>query len=218
MDRADGVTGELASMRMHYPVGRLLESDVAAEPVAQFRVWLAAAVAAGLPEPNAMVLATATPDGRPSARHVLLKEVDAAGFVFFTNHGSRKAMEMTANPVVALCFPWFAMARQVVVNGTVAQLPRSAVEDYWTTRPRDSQIGAWASRQSAVISSRSDLEAAAAAAARRFPGPVPLPEYWGGYRVEPEEVEFWQGAPGRLHDRLRYTRAVDGWQLERLAP
>jgi len=218
MDGADGVAGELASMRMHYPMGRLLESDVTAEPIAQFRTWLAAAVAAGLPEPNAMVLATATPDGRPSARHVLLKEVDAAGFVFFTNHGSRKAMEMTANPVVALCFPWFAMARQVVVNGTVAQLPRSAVEDYWTTRPRDSQIGAWASRQSAVISSRSDLEAAAAAAARRFPGPVPLPEYWGGYRVEPEEVEFWQGAPGRLHDRLRYTRAVDGWQLERLAP
>jgi pyridoxamine 5'-phosphate oxidase len=218
VEGADGVTDGLASMRMNYPAGRLLEAEAAVDPIAQFRAWLAEAVAAGLPEPNAMVLATAAPDGRPSARHVLLKDIDDDGFVFFTNHASRKAVEMVANPAVALCFPWFAMARQVVVNGTAAQIPRSAVEEYWAGRPRDSQVGAWASRQSAVIGSRADLEAAARAAAQRFPGPVPLPEFWGGYRVEPEEVEFWQGAPGRLHDRLRYTRTDDGWRLERLAP
>jgi len=217
-DGADGVTDGLASMRMHYPAGRLLESDAAVDPIAQFRAWLAAAVAAGLPEPNAMVLATATPAGQPSVRHVLLKDVGDDGFVFFTNQASRKAVEMAANPAVALCFPWFAMARQVVVNGTAARMPRSAVEEYWATRPRDSQVGAWASRQSAVVGSRGDLEAAARAATQRFPGPVPLPEFWGGYRVEPEEVEFWQGAPGRLHDRLRYTRTEEGWRLERLAP
>jgi pyridoxamine 5'-phosphate oxidase len=218
VDGADGVTDGLASMRMRYPAWRLLETEAAVEPVTQFRAWLAAAVAAGLPEPNAMVLATATPDGRPSARHVLLKDLDDDGFVFFTNDASRKAVEIAANPAVALCFPWFAMARQVVINGTATQIPRSAVEEYWVTRPRESQVGAWASRQSAVIRSRDDLEAAARAAAQRFPGPVPLPEFWGGYRVEPEEVEFWQGAPGRLHDRLRYTRTRDGWRLERLAP
>ncbi|HEU0212798.1 MAG TPA: pyridoxamine 5'-phosphate oxidase [Jiangellaceae bacterium] len=212
------MTDGLASMRMHYPAGRLLESEAPAEPVGQFRAWLAAAIAAGLPEPNAMVLATATPDGRPSARHVLLKAVDDTGFVFFTNLASRKATELAANSAVALCFPWFAMARQVVVNGTATPISRSAVAEYWVSRPRDSQLGAWASRQSAVIGSRDDLEAAATAAARRFPGPVPLPEFWGGYRVEPDEVEFWQGAPGRLHDRLRYTRTENGWLLERLAP
>ncbi|MGH8825433.1 MAG: pyridoxamine 5'-phosphate oxidase [Jiangellaceae bacterium] len=209
---------DLAAMRVHYPARRLLETDMAAGPVAQFRAWLAAAVTADLPEPNAMVLATATPEGRPSARHVLLKDVDDAGFAFFTNLGSRKAAEMAANPAVSLCFPWLAMARQVVVCGTAVSIPRTAVEEYWATRPRDSQIGAWASRQSAVIGSRSDLEAAAASAGRRFPGPVPLPAFWGGYRVEPGTVEFWQGAPGRLHDRLRYTRTEDGWRLERLAP
>lgn len=212
------MTDELAGMRRTYPSGRLLEAAAAQEPMVQFREWLAAAVSAGLPEPNAMVLATATPDGRPSARHVLLKDVDDVGFVFFTNHGSRKAAEIAANPAVALCFPWFAMARQVMVCGRAAPIPRTAVEEYWATRPRESQIGAWASRQSAVIGSRADLEAAAAAMDRRFAGPVPLPDFWGGYRVEPDSVEFWQGAPGRLHDRLRYARTTHGWRLERLAP
>ncbi len=191
---------------------------MAPDPCAQFRVWMADALARGLPEPNAMVLATATPDGRPSARHVLLKELDEAGFVFFTNHGSRKAAEMAANPPVSLCFPWFAMERQVVVCGSSSRVARGETAAYWATRPRESQLGAWASAQSSVISSRAELEAAAAAAAARYPGVVPLPDFWGGYRVVPQTVEFWQGGPGRLHDRLQYARADEGWRIERLAP
>lgn len=205
-------------MRQPYSAKRLLEGDVAPEPHAQFRLWLADAVANRLPEPNAMVLGTATADGRPSARHVLLKELDAAGFVFFTNHRSRKAEEIAANPVVCLCFPWFAIARQVVVNGSASRVSPAETEAYWATRPRESQLGAWASSQSAVIGSRAELEAAAAAAAARFPGAVPVPGFWGGYRVVPQTVEFWQGGPGRLHDRLLYTRADQGWRIERLAP
>jgi pyridoxamine 5'-phosphate oxidase len=165
-----------------------------------------------------MVLATATADGRPSARLVLLKELDDTGFVFFTNIGSRKAAEIAANPAVALCFPWFAIERQVVVAGTASPVARAETEAYWATRPRESQLGAWASEQSTLIGSRAELEARAAAAAERFPDVVPLPEFWGGYRVEPESVEFWQGGPGRLHDRLCYRRTRDGWRLERLAP
>lgn len=209
---------DLARMRRPYSAPRLLESDVAPEPFAQFRAWLADAVAAALPEPNAMVLATTTPDGRPSARHVLLKELDDAGFVFFTNYRSRKAAEITANPAVSLCFPWFAIERQVVICGSASQVSRAETEAYWATRPRDSQLGAWASTQSAVIGSRAELESAAAAAAERFPSAVPVPDFWGGYRVLPDSVEFWQGAPARLHDRLRYVRAEHGWHLERLAP
>jgi pyridoxamine 5'-phosphate oxidase len=208
----------LARMRRNYPTERLLESAVASEPFAQFHSWLRAAVAAGLPEPNAMVLATATSDGRPSARHVLLKELDDTGFVFFTNLGSRKAAEISANPAVSLCFPWFAMARQVVASGTAAPVSRGETEKYWATRPRESQLGAWASDQSSVIASRAELEAAAASAAARFPETVPVPPFWGGFRVSPHTVEFWQGGPARLHDRLRYTRTEDGWRLQRLAP
>jgi pyridoxamine 5'-phosphate oxidase len=207
----------LARLRRRYPAERLLESAVTADPFTQFRDWLSAAVAQGLPEPNAMVLATATSDGRPSARHVLLKSIDD-GFVFFTNLESPKAREIAGNPAVSLCFPWFAMARQVVVCGTAAAVTPAETEAYWTTRPRESQIGAWASPQSSVIGSRAELEAAAQAAAERFPRSVPLPPFWGGYRVTAETVEFWQGGPGRLHDRLRYVRTEDGWRLERLAP
>ena len=210
---------DLGRMRRPYSSGRLLESDMATEPFAQFRLWLADVVAARLPEPNAMVLATATPDGRPSARHVLLKELDAVGFVFFTNYGSRKAVEIALNPIVSLCFPWFAIQRQVVVCGAASPVSRAETEAYWATRPRESQLGAWASEQSSVIGSRDELEARAEAVAVRFPGVVPVPEFWGGYRVEPESVEFWQGGPGRLHDRLRYVRAQEAeWRLERLAP
>lgn len=208
----------LAGMRRNYPAEPLLESTVAADPFTQFRSWLATAVRVGLPEPNAMVLATATPQAVPSARHVLLKELDESAFVFFTNLGSRKAAEIAANPAVSLCFPWFAMARQVVVLGSAAQITRAETAAYWTTRPRESQLGAWASDQSSVIGSRAELEAAAAAAAQRFPEVVPVPPFWGGYRVVPQAVEFWQGGPARLHDRLRYTRTGDGWRLERLAP
>jgi pyridoxamine 5'-phosphate oxidase len=208
----------LARMRRRYPTERLLESAVANEPFAMFKSWFVAAVECGLPEPNAMVLATATPDGRPSARHVLLKELDDSGFVFFTNFGSRKAAEISSNPRVSLCFPWFAMARQVVVCGMAAMVSRAETEAYWVTRPRESQLGAWASEQSSVIGSRADLEAAAAAAAARFPESVPAPPFWGGYRVVPDTVEFWQGGPARLHDRLLYSRTDEGWRLHRLAP
>ncbi len=205
-------------MRRRYASTRLLEADVADDPFVQFRHWLHDAVTAGLPEPNAMVLATASTDAVPSTRHVLLKELDAEGFVFFTNHGSRKGADMAQNTHVSLCFPWFAMERQVVVGGTAAPLPLADSEAYWRTRPRDSQIGAWASAQSAVISTRTDLEEAAKAVARRFPDEIPLPAFWGGHRVKPHTIEFWQGGPGRLHDRLRYRRADDGWALDRLAP
>ena len=208
----------LARMRRNYPTERLLESAVPTEPFAQFHSWLSAAVAVGLPEPNAMILATATADGRPSVRHVLLKELDDSGFVFFTNLRSRKAVEIAANPAVSLCFPWFAMARQVVASGTAALVTRAETEEYWATRPRESQLGAWASDQSSVIGSRAELEAAAAAAAERFSETVPVPPFWGGFRVTPHAVEFWQGGPARLHDRLRYTRTDGGWRLDRLAP
>jgi pyridoxamine 5'-phosphate oxidase len=208
----------LAKMRKNYPVGRLLEQSVGDDPLALFRQWLAAAVDCGLPEPNAMVLATATAQARPRARHVLLKELDDSGFVFFTNLGSRKASDIGANPAVSLCFPWFPMARQVVVCGTATQVTRSETDAYWVTRPRESQLAAWASDQGSVIGSRAELEAAARAAAERFPAVVPAPPFWGGFRVVPDTVEFWQGGPARLHDRLRYSRTDTGWRLERLAP
>lgn len=206
-------------MRRRYTSTRLLEQDVATDPFVQFRSWLHDAVTAGLPEPNAMVLATATLAGTPSTRHLLLKELDAEGFVFFTNRGSRKASDIAQNPCASLCFPWFAMERQVVVNGTAAPIGDDENEAYWVSRPRESQIGAWASAQSTVIGSREELEEAAAAVAERYPEEVPLPDFWGGYRVVPSSIEFWQGGPGRLHDRLRYRRSDDQpWTLERLAP
>lgn len=207
-------------MRRVYRSSRLLESEVPPEPLELFRAWLAAAIEAGLTEPNAMILATADAAGRPSTRHVLLKELDRAGFVFYTNLRSRKAEEIAVNPAVSLCFPWFAMERQVVVTGAAAEVPRREVAAYWATRPRESRLGAWASDQSAVIGSRAELEQRAATMAERFTGDVPLPEFWGGYRVTPDSIEFWQGGPARLHDRLRYSRNTDPdtWRLERLAP
>lgn len=205
-------------MRRRYSAGRLLERDLAADPFDEFRVWLHDAVASGIPEPNAMVLATVGTDGQPSTRSVLLKGIDDGGFVFFTNRVSRKAAEMAATEKVSLCFPWIAMERQVVVCGTAIPVSREVSESYWVTRPRESQVSAWASRQSSIIGSREELEAAAAAIAEKYPDGVPLPEFWGGYRVVPQAVEFWQGGPGRLHDRLRYRRDDDGWVIERLAP
>lgn len=208
----------LDRMRRRYASRRLLTEDVADDPFTQFRDWLHDAVTAGLSEPNAMVLATASASGIPSSRHVLLKELDTQGFVFFTNHGSRKAREIRENPHVSVCFPWHAMERQVVACGRAAEVTRDESLAYWLTRPRDSQIGAWASAQSTVIDSREELENAADEIARRYPEDIPLPDFWGGYRVTPETVEFWQGGPGRLHDRLRYRRDGDGWTVERLAP
>lgn len=212
---------ELAALRREYAAGGLAESDLAPDPVAMFRRWLHDATAAGLHEPNAMVLATATGDGIPSARIVLLKGLDERGFVFFTNYTSRKAAELDANPTAALLFPWHDLERQVRVEGPVSRLTDEENTAYFATRPRGSQLGAWASPQSQVVGSRAELDDRYAAASARFEdaADVPVPPDWGGYRVAPETVEFWQGRRGRMHDRLRYRRAAAGaWVTERLAP
>lgn len=214
----------VAAMRHNYQLAGLHESDLAADPVRQFARWLADAVAAELAEPNAMVLATADESGRPSIRTVLLKGYDAEAFIFYTNYGSRKAGELAANPYAALLFPWHALGRQVVIEGTVSKVSPDRSARYFRSRPHSSQIGAWASRQSSVIPSREALDARYAELAARWPEgtDVPVPPFWGGYQVRPERVEFWQGRPGRLHDRLRYRRVAGDtgttWTIERLAP
>ena len=210
---------DLASLRRSYARASLAEGDVAADPIAQFVAWFDDAQAAELREPNAMTLATETPDGAPSARIVLLKGVDARGFVFYTDYRSRKGEELAANPRAALVFHWAELERQVRVTGTVARVSREESEAYYRTRPVDSRIGAWASHQSRPIAGRAELEAREAELARRYAdGDVPLPPHWGGYRLAPQTVEFWQGRPSRLHDRLRYVREEGGWRVERLAP
>jgi len=216
---------DLGAMRREYGDRTVpfSESDLAADWLTQFEQWFADVVAAGLPEPNAMVVASATADGRPSARTVLLKQVDVRGFVFVTNYTSRKGSELTANPYASLVFPWFPISRQVVVCGDVTRVAPEESAAYFATRPRDSQIGAWASPQSQVIASRADLDALEQATIDRFaPVPdIPVPPHWGGFRVRPDTVEFWRGRQGRLHDRLRYRRtdrAGDEWIVERLGP
>jgi len=200
--------GGLAALRVRYSRGQLLESDVAADPLTQFRAWLGAAIESVQPEPNAMTLATVDGDGLPAARTVLLKAVDT-GFVFYTDLGSRKGRHLRSNPRAALVFCWLGLERQVTVRGPVAPLDRAVTAAYFASRPRESQIGAWTSQQSRVVGSRADLEERAAATNARFAdAPVPLPDTWGGFRLTPVEVEFWQGRPGRLHDRLRFERAA----------
>jgi pyridoxamine 5'-phosphate oxidase len=214
---------DLAAMRAAYARTGLDEASILPDPLEQFARWMQDAINAGLPEPNAMVVATATRDGVPSARTVLLKGVDERGFTFFTNTGSRKAAELAANPRAALVFPWHALERQVRVTGLVSVVDRAEAGDYFASRPHGSRLGAWASPQSQVIGGRADLDARLAVVAERWPegDDVPLPDFWGGYRVAPEEVEFWAGREDRLHDRLRFRHdrgAPGGWLLERLAP
>jgi pyridoxamine 5'-phosphate oxidase len=215
-------TSSPAGMRRDYTErGELLESDLAADWTGQFATWFAEATAYGLTEPNAMIVATAAADGRPSARTVLLKGYDERGFVFYTNYESRKGTEVAANPAASLVFPWFPMQRQVIVAGAVERVSRAETEEYFATRPRGSQLGAWASPQSQVLTDRAAVEAGLRAAVKRFgpDGPIPPPPHWGGLRVVPETVEFWQGRSSRLHDRLRYRHTEErGWIVERLAP
>jgi pyridoxamine 5'-phosphate oxidase len=193
---------------------------LAAEPAGQFSVWLAEAAAAGLPEPNAMVLSTVSAAGRPRSRSVLLKEHGPAGFVFYTNRTSAKAQDLATNGYASALFPWYALHRQVIVHGAVTRLSQAESEPYFHSRPHGSQIGAWASRQSSVIGSRAVVEEAYARLAQRWPEgtAVPMPDFWGGYRLVPDLVEFWQGRVNRLHDRLRYRRDGAHWLVERLSP
>jgi pyridoxamine 5'-phosphate oxidase len=196
------------------------ETMLAADPVVQFSGWLAEVIGAGLPEPNAMVLSTVTHAGRPRARTVLLKSYGGDGFVFYTNRTSGKGQDLAGNPWACLLFPWFALRRQVIIQGSVSPLSQAASEPYFHSRPHGSQLGAWASRQSSVISSRDVIEERYAQMEQRWPegSAVPMPGFWGGYRVRHESVEFWQGRENRLHDRLRYRRDGGHWLVERLSP
>ena len=211
---------DLSGLREEYGRGGLDLPDLAADPIEMFQRWLAQAVDAGVHDPNAMVLATATPDGGPSSRIVLLKALGPDGCVFYTNQDSRKGAELAANPRCALLFPWHPLERQVRVEGTASVVPDAEVEAYFRSRPRGAQLGAWASDQSRAVASRAALAASYARVEERFgdDGPVPVPPAWGGYRVRPEVVEFWQGRPSRMHDRLVYRRVDGGWDTERLAP
>lgn len=212
---------QLAALRQDYRTPPLHRAALHPDPVAQLGRWLDEAVAADLPEPNAMALATTDARGRPSVRTVLLKGLDPQGLRFYTGYGSQKGQELAAQPYASACFLWHALHRQVRVSGPVERLDRAASDGYFRSRPRGSQIAAWASPQSRVIADRASLEARYRDAERRFDGTaVPLPDDWGGYLLRPEQVEVWQGKPSRLHDRFRYRRpdAGSGWRIERLAP
>ncbi|MGA0208539.1 MAG: pyridoxamine 5'-phosphate oxidase [Candidatus Nanopelagicales bacterium] len=218
----DGV----ADLRVSYDEGTLSEEDLAADPLTQFRAWFDQAVAHdSVAEPNAMVLATADEQSRPSSRTVLLKGADGRGLSFFTNLGSRKSRELRANPHASAAFPWFAMHRQVVVIGDVEELGRDEVLAYFRSRPHESQLGAWVSAQSTVIGSRESLDSSWRELREKYPpgSEVPLPDFWGGWLIRPTSIEFWQGRPARLHDRLRYrgSGSMDdptAWAVERLSP
>ncbi|MBM4193056.1 MAG: pyridoxamine 5'-phosphate oxidase [Gemmatimonadetes bacterium] len=211
---------DLAALRQDYARESLSERDVDPDPVRQFEKWIHQAQNAGLIEPNAMALATSTPDGRPSVRMVLLKAVNQNGFVFFTDYRSRKGEELAANPHASLCFWWDALQRQVRVEGSVARASVDESTAYFKSRPHGSRIGAWASVQSAMLNARDALEREVLRFMEKFPEgtDVPLPHHWGGFRLTPETVEFWQGRPSRLHDRIVYRRHPDGWNIGRLSP
>jgi pyridoxamine 5'-phosphate oxidase len=211
---------ELSGLRHEYDAHGLRRADLHSDPIEQFRAWFAAALAAEIRDVNAMSLATATPDGKPSVRIVLLKGLDERGFSFFTNYDSQKGRELDANAHAALVFYWVKLERQVRITGTAERTSREDSAAYFHSRPPGSRLGAWVSKQSEVIDSRKILDARLEQMAERFEGSeITLPPHWGGYRLKPDEMEFWQGRPNRLHDRFRYSRATDGaWQIDRLAP
>lgn len=214
------ISKDLADLRREYQVRPLRRTDLDADPLAQFDRWFNEAMAVEAMDANAMTLATVAPHGQPSVRTVLLKFYDPSGFVFYTNLGSRKAREIEANPKVALLFYWHELHRQVKITGSAVRISAADNVRYFMRRPRDSQIGAWVSRQSSLISSRSVLENEFAKLKEKFArGEVPLPDFWGGYRVAANAIEFWQGRENRLHDRFRYDRGdSDSWEIGRLAP
>jgi pyridoxamine 5'-phosphate oxidase len=209
----------IGDLRHDYTKSRLEESSVAPDPIVEFARWFEEALKAEVQEPNAMTLATATADGAPSARIVLLKGFDERGFVFFTDYRSRKAGELKENARAALVFYWPELERQIRITGSTAETDREESEAYFRSRPRGSRIGAWVSHQSQVVGSRAELEQRIQEVERRYPGDdIPLPPYWGGFRLRPESLEFWQGRTNRLHDRIRYLRVGTAWRIERLSP
>jgi pyridoxamine 5'-phosphate oxidase len=209
----------IAELREDYTLGGLSEAEAGDNPLALFRLWFDSALTAGLKEPNAMTLATCTLDGKPSARIVLLKGLDDVGFTFFTNYDSRKGRELELNPHAALCFLWHEFERQVRIEGIVTKVSEADSDEYFRNRPLGSRLGAWASPQSAVIPDRGYLERLHRQLMEKYPnGAVPRPAHWGGYRLAPHRIEFWQGRPSRLHDRICFRMADSGWIRERLAP
>lgn len=216
----EDVAVRLPGMRVAYEGDSLDEADLARTWTEQLQKWLNEAIAAGVTEPNAMVLATADAQGRPSSRTVLCKGLDERGVVFYTNYTSAKSHDLTVTRYASVTFPWYSLHRQVTVRGEVEKVNVKETAEYWASRPRESQLGAWASPQSQVVASRTDLDRALTSIERRFEGVdrVPLPPHWGGWRIRPDLVEFWQGQRSRLHDRLRYSRTDDGWRVKRVAP
>jgi pyridoxamine 5'-phosphate oxidase len=206
------------SLRVSYEQGELNESDINHNPLDQFNKWLQEAIKNQVPEPNAMVLATVNKDGQPGARNVLLKSADDNGFIFFSNKNSDKASDLKQNPNCTLLFSWLSQHRQVIVKGKAEEISKEESNTYFQTRPYGSRISAWVSEQSQVIKNREELEIKVKEVMDKYPENVPMPDHWGGYLVKPESIEFWQGRPSRLHDRIRFTKKANTWSIERIAP